>query len=286
MPTPSTTSLDIRPFAGRIGAEARGVDLAGEVDDATQAALHRALVDHVALVVRDQSLDPPRFLAAGSRFGKPFSAPYPHTVEGLPLVQVVSSHDRNEDGSVRLFGRGWHTDHADELRPPKFTALHAVELFRRGGSTGIVNMRAAWDALPAGTRAKLDGLQVIYARRRARRLEGATTGIERGAPEVRSVAHPLVRTDPDTGRKNLYLHPGIAQGIVGMPPQEAEPLLRDLLAHALDPAWTYDHHWTLGDLLIWDNRSTMHRANYDYDPADTSQRRLLYRMMVEGEHPR
>ncbi len=285
MSTSTTTPFEIRPLEGCIGAEARGVDLGSEVDEATHARLYGALVGRVALVVRDQSLDARRFLAAGSRFGTPLSAPYPHVVDGLPLVQVVSSHDRNDDGSVRLFGRGWHTDHEDKLHPPKFTALHALELFRGGGSTGIVNMRAAYDALPDGTKAKLDGLQVIYTRKRAKPVE-ATDRIERGPPEVRSVAHPLVRTHPDNGRKNLYLHPGIARGIVGMPLREAEPLLRDLLAHALDRAWTYNHHWTLGDLLIWDNRTSLHRANYDYDPADTSQRRLLYRMMVEGERPR
>lgn len=280
-----TAVPDLRPIAPRIGVVARGVDLAGPVDEATQARLYRALVEHAVLVVKDQAFDPASFFAAGSRFGVPFAKAYPNVVEGFPLVQVVSSRDRNDDGSVRHFGRGWHTDHADEPRPPKFTALFAVELFRRGGSTGFVNLRAAYDDLPAATKSRIDGLRIVYSRRRASRAHDGGGPAHRGAAEERAVDHPLVRTDPDSGRKSLYLHPGIARGIVGMAPAHAEPLLRDLLAHALAPAYAYDHHWTLGDLVLWDNRSTLHRANYDYDPADTTQHRRLYRMMIEGERP-
>lgn len=102
-------------------------------------------------------------------------------------------------------------------------------------------------------------------------------------PEL--VIHPRVRTNPDTGRKAIYFHPNRVKNIVGMTPEDSCKLLDELLERALKPECIYNHDWTLGDMLIWDNRSALHKANYDYDPTDMTQHRCMYRMLVNGERP-
>lgn len=281
----ATTRLTFRPLPGGVGVEATGVDLSGDVDEETRRVLYRALVDHAALVVKDQRFDPRRFLAAGSLFGTPFRKAYSKAVEGEPRVQLVSSHERRYNGAPMLFGNVWHTDHINVDRPPKFTVLYAVELFREGGSTGIVDMRAAYEDLPERTKARVDGRQVVYEYREPDASYLRSAPESSAAMDARTITRPLVRTNPDTGRKALYVHPGIAKGIVGLAQDETRALLHEVVTHALAPRYAYHHRWSLGDLLLWDNRQTMHRADFDYDPADTSQHRLLYRMMIEGERP-
>jgi taurine dioxygenase len=99
------------------------------------------------------------------------------------------------------------------------------------------------------------------------------------------VLQPLVRTNPDNGRKALYFHTSKTENIIGLTPQETQVLFDELLTYALKPEFIYSHTWRLGDMLLWDNRSALHKANYDYDPADVTQHRLLYRIMVKGERP-
>ncbi|MGY8816097.1 MAG: TauD/TfdA dioxygenase family protein, partial [Gammaproteobacteria bacterium] len=99
------------------------------------------------------------------------------------------------------------------------------------------------------------------------------------------VIQPLVRTNADTGKKAIYFHPGRVENIVGMSPEDSHKLLEELLERALKPEFIYNHQWKLGDMLIWDNRSALHRANYDYDVTDMTQQRLMYRMLVKGERP-
>ena len=281
-------ALSVRKLREQVGAEATGVDLTAPVDEPTRLRLCDAVARHGCLVIRDQRFDAHAFLAAGRLFGEPVSRRYANPLPGLPLVQRLSSHDREEDGSVLRTGQSWHTDQADEERPPKFTLLYAVELFREGGTTGIVNMRAAYEALPDALKARLDGLKVVYGApgpAKGRHQEPEGPGGSADAPP-HWVVHPLVRTIPETGQRALHLHPGRVRGVVGLPPALAKALLSDLVRRALRPEFIYNHAWTLGDLLLWDNRSTMHRANYDYDPMDTTQHRCMYRMMVEGERPR
>ena len=94
-----------------------------------------------------------------------------------------------------------------------------------------------------------------------------------------------MRTNTDTGRKAIYFHPGRVENIVGMGPEESHKLLDELVQYALRPEFIYNHNWVLGDMLIWDNRSALHKANYDYDPLDTTQERKMYRMLIKGERP-
>ncbi|NDP42534.1 MAG: TauD/TfdA family dioxygenase [Aromatoleum sp.] len=280
-------TMKVVKLGEHIGAEVAGVDLSKPVDAQTKRRLNEALVHNVALVIKNQNFDARQFLAAGSLFGEPMARAYSNPLPDVPLVQRISSHTRNKDGSVYRTGPRWHTDQADHEYPPKYTALYAIELFRTGGgTTGILNMRAVYDSLPESLKKRVDGMKTVYASADSASKNLDTDGIAgQGAAKRELVIHPLVRTNPDTGRKAIYFHPGRVKNIVGMTPEDSYKLLDELLASALKPQYIYNHDWTLGDMLIWDNRSALHKANYDYDPTDMSQHRCMYRMLVNGERP-
>ncbi len=274
----------IAPLSDHTGAEIRGVDLAQPVDPAIREQLNRAFVDRSVLVFRDQTLDPPQVLAAVQLFGEVF--PQHNTrfaIPECPQIHYISNQDKFPDGRRYIPGEGWHTDHSNDASPPKATVLHAVQLPDRGGDTQFANMHAAWAALPEAMRQRIDGLQAIHvyqSSHSARKLMGLSEANRRRVPNA--VIHPLVRTHPESGRKALYINPIRIEGILGMDHREALPLLEDLLAHATQEAFQYRHRWRRGDLVMWDNRCLLHKANGDYD---MNQIRYLYRIMLQGDIP-
>lgn len=282
-------TMKVRKLQDYIGAEVTGVDLSKPVDAETKRRLNEALVQNIALVIKNQSFDGPRqFFDAACLFGEPQARDYStHSLPDLPQVHVISSHHRNKDGTINYTGPRWHTDHANHECPPKYTMLYAVKLFETGGgSTGIANMRAAYDALPDATKKRIDTMQTVnvIAGSASKNVNSDRLAWQKEAnPEP--VIHPLVRTNPDTGKKAIYFHPGRVENIVGMSPQDSHKLLDELVEHALKPQYIYNHTWSLGDVLIWDNRSALHKANYDYDPLDTTQERRMFRTLIKGERP-
>ena len=266
------------------GAEVRGIDLARAVDEAARAHLNDVFVERSVLVFRDQHLTPHQLLAAVRHFGEVFPQHNSRfALPECPLVHYISNQDFFADGRRYIPGEGYHTDHSNAACPPKATVLHAVSLPDRGGDTQYVNMRLAYDELPDETKSCLDGLKAIHvyqSRHSTRKLMELSTENREGVPEA--VAHPIVRTHPESGRKAIYINPIRIEGIVGMAEAEALALVAGLLEHATQEGYQYRHRWQLGDLVMWDNRSLLHKANGDYD---MSQRRYLYRMMLKGDVP-
>jgi len=236
------------------------------------------------LVFRDQYLTPHQLLAAVEQFGEVFRQHDPRfSLPEYPLVHYISNQDRYPDGRRYIPGEGYHTDHSNAPRPPKATVLHAVRLPDKGGDTQYVNMHLAYDALPEETKRRRDGLKAIHvyqSRHSARMLMDLTEEGRNRVPDA--VAHPIVRTHPESGRKAIYINPIRIEGIVGMAEEEALPLLAELLDHATHPKYEYRHQWRSGDLVMWDNRSLLHKANGDYD---MNQVRYLYRIMLQGDVP-
>ena len=236
------------------------------------------------LVFRDQHLTPQQLLEAVGLFGEPF--PQHNSRFALlecPLVHYISNQDFYPDGRRYIPGEGFHTDHSNAARPPKATILHAVSLPDRGGDTQYVDMRLAYEELPQETKRRLDGLKAIHvyqSRHSARKLMELSSESRRLVPD--SVVHPIVRTHPESGRKAIYINPIRTEGIVGMTEREALTLLADLLEHATQPQYQYRHQWRPGDLVMWDNRSLLHKANGDYD---MNQLRYLFRIMLQGDVP-
>jgi taurine dioxygenase len=280
----AVTSFLIKALSPHTGAEIRGIDLRQPVDEEMRTALNRAFMDHAVLVIRDQKLSAHEFLEAMQVFGKLF--PQHNTrfqVPECPAIHYISNQDKLEDGKVYIPGEGYHTDHSNDAEPPKATALHAVKLPKTGGDTQFVNMYEAYNALPDQTKKKIGGLKarhVYQSKHSERKLPKLSE--ERKNIGSESVIHPLVRTHPKSGRKAIYINPIRIEEIIGMGNAEALPLLDELMEHATQLKFQYRHKWQSGDVVIWDNRCLMHKANGDYPIGEV---RYLYRLMLKGERP-
>ncbi len=278
-------SFSVKPLSDHTGAEIRGIDLGRELDATTRQALNQAFLDHAVLAIRDQQLEAPQFRDAMKVFGEIFPQHNARfKVPTCPDIHYISNQDKLEDGRVYIPGEGYHTDHSNDEEPPKATALYAVKLPNTGGDTQFVNMYEAYDALPAQTRRRIDGLQAhhVYQSRYSERKLPKLPG-ERQAIAAKTVIHPLVRTHPQTGRKAIYINPIRIEKINGLETRETLSLLEELLEHATQEKFQYRHKWHSGDVVIWDNRCLLHKANGDYPVEEV---RYLYRLMLKGERPR
>ena len=272
----------LNPLTSHIGAEVTGLDLRQPVSEDVKASLNAAWAKHAVLVFRDQQLSPPQFAEAAQLFGsimqqqlKSFALP------DHPQVGTISSRDLPvKDGKLHVRGENYHTDHSNFPAPPKGTTLHAVNLPDRGGDTQFVDVRAAFDDLPESMKRKIIALKSphVYESSHSPRKMTALSAEERAKIPVSM--QPLVIRHPVTGRSALYLNTGRMEGIEGMPGDEGFALIDQLFEHATQSKYEYRHKWLPGDMVIWDNRSVMHQANADYDPA---QYRYLYRIMLQGD---
>lgn len=275
--------VSLTPLTETIGIEATGVDLSGPVDDTDLAAMQDALHEHLVMVVRDQDLTPAQYLDAMSLFGDLMDQ---HLTELLmpehPKIAVLDSRraKRVLDGEIVPIGaKDWHTDHTNHARPPKMTAIYAVQLPSKGGDTGFANMQAAFAGLPDDERNKLEPLVTVNVIEQDTEYVSDST---RDALTREPQRHPFIRTHPETGKKAIYVHPGKLAHIDGMAPEESHSFVNDLLARTITPDVTYRHKWRPGDLVIWDNRGTLHLAYRDYD---VTEGRIMHRVILEGEVP-
>lgn len=276
----------ILPIAGSLGAEVEGVDLSKPLGEAAFDAIHAALMQHLVLVFRDQNLDPNSQVAFTRRFGPPGETPFIGTLPEHPEVIEVLKEADEKSGFV--FGGAWHSDFSFQERPPLVTCLHAKEVPDFGGDTLYANMILAWDELPDDLKRRIQGLRALHSGERAyspkmqalqNLLEHMKVTNSEEAEVVR--AHPLVRVQPETGRKGLFVNPVYTVGIEGMAQGEADALLQKLNAHALREPFTCRVRWRPGTFVIWDNRFTQHYALNDY----RGKRRRMHRTTAMGEVP-
>jgi taurine dioxygenase len=268
------TTLEITRLHPSLGAEVAGIDLSRPLEEPTRQALSRALAEHLALVFRGQSLSPAQYLAAASVFGPPMEQHYSqHNMPDFPLIGLIW-HRNGQQPAER-----WHTDHTNRERPPAATILYGVEIPSAGGGTSVANMRAAYLALPDAERRRLDALTTFNTLD----SDKTDTRAEDRAKYGALIEHPMVRTHPVHGSRAVYFHVTKATHISGMAPDESKAYMNDLLARMIRPEIVYHHAWRKGDVLVIDDRATMHRAHGDYD---RSQSRVLWRVIVEGDRPR
>jgi alpha-ketoglutarate-dependent 2,4-dichlorophenoxyacetate dioxygenase len=272
--------------------EVSGVDLSKPVDDATRQALIEAWDTYGVLVLRDQDIDDAQQLAFSETLGslaKTSRILRPDFKPRLdPRMSDISNLD--EDGKImdienrrRLQGisnRLWHTDNAFRRTASKYSLLSARAVPSEGGDTEFADMRAAYDALPDKMKAFLEDKVAMHSIIYSRNVLGFTDYSAEERDGLPSVPHVMVRTHPGSGRKSLYLA-SYAHEIEGMPTPEARMLIHDLIEHATQPQFVYKHKWRVGDLVMWDNRCTMHRAR-DFD---MTQRRDLHRTTVVDDAP-
>lgn len=278
-------AVSISPMTEHIGAEATGIDLSHPVAPETADILRRAFVERAVLVVRDQKLDAPGFLRAARIFGDPMRQHLKKfNLPDCPDVATISNQEKTKEGKINVRGVSWHTDHSFQPEPPKATALYAVSLPSAGGDTDWAHMGAAYDALPDDLRARVNGLEAVHAYTESRVPPNLAERIAEGQDEASDgIAHPLIRTHPESGRKAIYLNPLRVRRFRGMTPENCAALINQLVEHATQPGFVYTHRWRPGDMVIWDNRCCIHKANADYDFEEL---RLLYRIILAGEKPR
>ncbi len=266
------TGLTIRPLTPSIGAEISGVDLSSNLDADTRSAIAAALGEHLALVFHDQALTPEQYLAAATIFGPPMRQHYSqHNMADHPDIGLIW-HRNGQRPAER-----WHTDHTNREKPPAATSLSGVEVPSAGGGTSVANMRAAFQALPADEQARLQTLKTV---------NGLDTKEDTREEDIdaydKPIVHPMVRTHPLHGSKAVYFHVSKTKYIEGMTQEDSKAYLNDLLERMIEPEIVYHHQWRKGDVLVIDDRATMHRAHGDYD---RSQARVLWRIIAEGDKP-
>jgi taurine dioxygenase len=282
-----STALDIRirPLKPGFGAEILDLDLRRadeETLDAVVATFHR----HGAIVLRDQVMTPGELTAFIARFGRPEDHTLKeYTFEDFPKVYRLSN--RIVDGKpigAHNDGIGWHTDYSYKAEPVMATMLYAVEVPPEGSDTLIADCVAAWDALSPERQAELEGkvLHHSYQHFMATREYGARELSDELRAENPDVFHPLVRTHPADGRKALWPSTGTVLEIVGMPNPEGLDLVQDLVDFITQDRFVYRHRWRVGDLLMWDNRCTLHTGTL-FD--DTRYVREMHRLWVRGDRP-
>ena len=281
-------TLRITKVKEHIGAILTGVDLAKPVDEATRKKLYDAVVENVVLVIRGQAhLTPAQVQAAGELFGELMEDQNRrYLVDGFPLISVLDNFHKDSQGNPAKVDTNatWHTDHTNQERPPKFTMLYAVAVPDKGGATSVCNSRAAYEALPEEWKRKITGMKTENTLISSARFKIANPDILKDQLESRTppTIQPLVRTHPETGTKAVWFHKGKTERIVGMTPEETQEFLQALTDRITQPQFCYAHQYQKGDLLIVDDRQSLHKAGFDFDH---SQQRRLYRMLVRGDRP-
>ena len=277
--------MRVAPVGCGLGAEISGIDMA-RLDHGAFTEIRRAFLDHLVLFFRDQRLGPEQQVALTRRFGPVLRVPYvAHLQEHPDVVAVLKEAGEQQ---ISTFGNAWHSDFSFLEEPPAGSLLYALEVPPHGGDTLWANMYTAYETLSEGMRRMLDGFKAIhtgtpYGARGGVGIRGSRSiKITRGDPEAdREIAHPVVRTHPESGRKALFVNAIYTTRFEGMTEAESRPLLDFLFQHCTQPEFACRFRWSPGALAIWDNRCTLHYAVNDYD----GRRRLLHRTTFAGERP-
>jgi taurine dioxygenase len=277
--------LTIRELKPGFGAEILDLDLSAG-DDAVLDSVVDIFNLHGAVLLRDQKLSPADLVRFVARFNEPEGHTLQqYTLPGYPNIYILSN--KVVDGKpigAHNDGVGWHTDYSYKEVPVMCTMLYAVEVPPEGSDTLLADMCAAYDALPAERRAVLDKLVVehSYQHFMENREHGRMTLSAELKAENPDVLHPLVRVHPANGRRALWASTGTVKGIVGMPNPEGLELIDELVEFITQERFVYRHKWRAGDVLVWDNRCTLHTGTL-YD--DKKYDRLMHRLWAKGDRP-
>ena len=264
-----------------MGAEISGINLNDELDDTTKKQLFNAVTDYLVVCIRNQELKPKDLANVSRVFGTPKKYFLKNaTVEGIPEVIKVTNRSKESNNKPKVYASHWHTDDSYRDKPATLTFIYPETLPENGGGTDFINCYSVYDELPTKIKNKVDNLRAIHkwqSRRNVSEVQKLSKDEEKLTPPVE---HPLIRTHPISGEKSLYINPNRIDHISGFNEQESDKLLDDLYNFSFQSKFQYSHNYQKGDLVIWDNRCTMHRANSEYD---INQLRVMHRVMLEGE---
>ncbi len=287
MDTAANTQITVKPSGAALAADVVGVDLSLPISDALYAQIRQAWNDHLVLRFRGQKLDDPQFLTFARLFGELDKAPV-HAGKDVenpfPEITVMSNIKVNGKsiGNLGHYEAVWHSDMSYNESCPMGSLLYAIEVPPVGGNTGFANMYRAYDTLPPELKREIAGKGCRHdsSRNSAGELRKGFKEIT-DPREAPGAIHPIIRTHPETHKNSLFLGRRQSAYIIGMPLDESEDLLNRLWAHATQKAFEWYQVWQVGDLVMWDNRSAMHRR----DEFDANTRRLMHRTQVKGGKP-
>jgi taurine dioxygenase len=273
-------ALHCRPLSAALGAEIAGVDLRRPLDDQTFEQILAAWHQHLVILLRNQELTEEDQVRFAERFGPPAVIHTKQYIRTHPAVMLISNirEDGEPIGALPDGEMQFHTDQCHQERPAMASMLYAIEVPSVGGNTLFANGYNAYETLPAEIKRRIDGRKALNA------YDYHTAAMKRGTRLVQGVPfyiHPVVRTHPATGRRALYVNRLMTARIEDMPEAESDELLQLLFDHQERREFIYEHVWRPGDLVMWDNRCTLH-ARIDFSPGE---RRLLRRVTILGEKP-
>ncbi len=286
--------FEVVPCRAALGAEVRGIDLA-KIDDAMFDRLHDIWLEHLLLVFRGQRFSADDLVTLVRRFGTPVTSSALHKrsleertankVFSLPPEVTVVTNVKENGKPVGILGDGevvWHSDFSFKEAPTAARMLLAVEIPPAGGLTYFTNCYAAYDTLPDAMKRRLSGMTIKQAN-----IVDTAMQVRPGASldmdirEVPGPSHPVISTHPETGRNMIFLGRRHGAYVNGLSLEDSEALLDELWAHTVQPKLTYVHEWAVGDIVVWDNRATLHKR----DAFQSDSRRVLYAAQVEGHRP-
>jgi taurine dioxygenase len=286
-------ALSVKPLSENLGAEVSGVDLSESVDEGTFSEVLDAFHRYQLLRFPKQTLTPEQHIAFSRRFGDlEIHVCEQYLLPGSPEILLLSNELKEDGTRVSLAdgGSGWHSDLSYMERPSLGSLLYAVQTPEKGGNTEWASMYSAYETLPDETKKRIEGFKAIHQfdQRFNPRLPPPDLRYrDAHSDELRAltpdVQHPIVRTHPVTGRKVLFVSLRFTIGIADMDEKEGAALLDELLAHQENPEFTYHHKWKKGDLMMWDNRCTNHRACGEV--VQFPDVRRLHRTTVLGDVP-
>ena len=283
-------AIRVVPTGGPLGADVAGFDMK-TVTAAECEAIRKAWHDHLVIRIRDQEFDDDDHVRFMRYFGECGGTPLSvftgrDHIGSHPEISRISNV-RENGKPIGALGAGelvWHTDMSYLDEPPSASMLHAIEIPSHGGDTGFLNMYLAYETLSEAMRRRIATLSIKHEGVHSSSGEirpGTRVPASGDVRDYPGAVHPIVRTHPDTGRKALFLGRRINAYVIGLKVPESEALLDELWAHACQPRFAWVQRWQLGDLVMWDNRVSMHRR----DAFDDNERRLMHRMVVRGERP-
>ena len=279
-----TTPLEIVPIAGALGAEIRGITLSDELSDEIVAEIRQALMDHLVIFFRDQTLSPESQIAFAKRFGSLEEHDFVRGLADHPeIIRVI----READEEGMNFGGGWHSDVTHQQCPALGSVLYAIDVPPYGGDTLFANQYLAYESLSPGMQRMLDGLTAIHTARGPFGPEGRSKTnwknmqVDVSEKALDEMEHPVVRIHPETGRKALFVNRTFTVRFKEMSEQESRPLLEYLFDHACQERFTCRFRWTPRAVAFWDNRCVLHYALNDY----CGYRREMHRVTISGDRP-
>ena len=287
---PDAAGLTVRPLSPALGAEVTGLDLRQPPDPATLRALRAAWIEHLVLVLPGQAITDDQQIAFARGFGD-LEVHHQRIIRSARAPEIFRVANVDEDGSLMPadhpsvaqvnLARRWHTDSSFRRVPCMGSILRGVEVTDSGGETCFTNMYPAYEALPGRLKQAVAGRRALHDFEHLHTLaplKPLTDGERAAMPPV---WQPLVRRHPGSGRLSLYISPIYNDEVEGMPQAEARELIAELTAFAGRDAFVYRHRWRQDDIVMWDNRCTMHRV----EPYDPGKRRVMHRTTIVGDGP-